>query len=194
MTSPKSKEIEVLGAERRRRWAASEKLAMVRETYEPGMTVSLVARQHGINPWIGAPGTPPGSACMKESLYPSSHLPAHRELRRVTKPRSTVHVSSLTQRVIGEHTDPCCRCGWRWSGAHPGSQVGAQTEYFDGARVVLEERSRQSIARASLLWLTFVYRIAPRPGSCNARYHRCTCILGIRSLCGFRQVLGLTSS
>lgn len=50
MTSPKSKEVEVLGAERRRRWAASEKLAMVRETYEPGMTVSLVARQHGINP------------------------------------------------------------------------------------------------------------------------------------------------
>jgi transposase len=50
MTSPKSNEVEVLGAERRRRWAASEKLAMVRETYEPGMTVSLVARQHGINP------------------------------------------------------------------------------------------------------------------------------------------------
>ncbi len=50
MTSPKSKEVEVLGAERRRRWAASEKLAMVRETYEPGMTVSLVARQHGVNP------------------------------------------------------------------------------------------------------------------------------------------------
>jgi len=50
MTSPKSKEVEVLGGEHRRRWAASEKLAMVRETYEPGMTVSLVARQHGINP------------------------------------------------------------------------------------------------------------------------------------------------
>lgn len=32
MTSPKSKEVEVLGGERRRRWAASEKLAMVRET------------------------------------------------------------------------------------------------------------------------------------------------------------------
>jgi transposase len=50
MTSPKSKEAEVLGAERRRRWSAAEKLSMVRETYEPGMTVSLVARRHGINP------------------------------------------------------------------------------------------------------------------------------------------------
>ena len=50
MTSPKSKDPEVLGAERRRRWSASEKLAMVRETYEPGMNVSLVARRHGVNP------------------------------------------------------------------------------------------------------------------------------------------------
>lgn len=50
MTSPKSREAEVLGVERRRRWSASEKVAMVRETYEPGMTVSLVARRHGINP------------------------------------------------------------------------------------------------------------------------------------------------
>jgi transposase len=50
MTSPKSKEAEVLGAERRRRWSAAEKVSMVRETYEPGMTVSLVARRHGINP------------------------------------------------------------------------------------------------------------------------------------------------
>ena len=50
MTSPKNKEVEVLGVEHRRRWSAGEKLAMVRETYEPGMTVSLVARKHGVNP------------------------------------------------------------------------------------------------------------------------------------------------
>ena len=50
MTSPTNKEAEVLGAERRRRWSAAEKVGMVRETYEPGMTVSRVARRHGINP------------------------------------------------------------------------------------------------------------------------------------------------
>ena len=50
MTSPNGKEGEVLGAERRRRWSTAEKLAMVRETYEPGMTVSLVARRCGVNP------------------------------------------------------------------------------------------------------------------------------------------------
>lgn len=43
--------IEVLsGPERRRRWSAAEKVAIVAETYEPGMTVSLVARRHGIAP------------------------------------------------------------------------------------------------------------------------------------------------
>src|SRR3954465_8066932 len=46
--NPKS---EVLrGPERRRRWAAAEKIAIVAETHEPGVTVSLVARRHGIAP------------------------------------------------------------------------------------------------------------------------------------------------
>jgi transposase len=38
------------GSERRRRWTAAEKVAIVNETYEPGVTVSLVARRHGIAP------------------------------------------------------------------------------------------------------------------------------------------------
>ena len=50
MTSQKNEEVEVLSAERRRRWSAHEKVAIVHETYQPGMTVSLVARKHGINP------------------------------------------------------------------------------------------------------------------------------------------------
>jgi transposase len=43
--------MEVLtGPERRRRWSTDEKLGMVRESFEPGKTVSTVARQHGVNP------------------------------------------------------------------------------------------------------------------------------------------------
>ncbi len=38
------------GAERRRRWTAEQKLAMVRESFELGKSVSMVARQHGVNP------------------------------------------------------------------------------------------------------------------------------------------------
>ncbi len=38
MTGPEHQEVEVLGASAQRRWTAAEKLAMVRETYEPGMS------------------------------------------------------------------------------------------------------------------------------------------------------------
>ena len=34
--------------QRRRRWSLSEKAALVRRTYEQGMSVSLVARQAGV--------------------------------------------------------------------------------------------------------------------------------------------------
>lgn len=34
--------------QRRRRWSPAEKQALVRRTYEPGMSVSLVARQEGV--------------------------------------------------------------------------------------------------------------------------------------------------
>lgn len=50
MTNSKDKTIEVLGQERRRRWSVEEKLAMVRESLEPGQSVSVVARRNGINP------------------------------------------------------------------------------------------------------------------------------------------------
>lgn len=50
MTDTNSSSVVVLGPERRRRWSVEQKLAMVRESFEPGQTVSLVARRHGINP------------------------------------------------------------------------------------------------------------------------------------------------
>jgi transposase len=47
---PYGESVEVLvGPERRRRRSSEEKLAIVRETYEPGQTVSMVARRHGVN-------------------------------------------------------------------------------------------------------------------------------------------------
>jgi len=36
------------GVQRRRRWTPEEKVGIVEETYLPGMSVSLVARRHGI--------------------------------------------------------------------------------------------------------------------------------------------------
>jgi transposase len=51
LTNNKQEVMEVLtGPERRRRWSAEEKLAMARESFEPNKSVSMVARQHGVNP------------------------------------------------------------------------------------------------------------------------------------------------
>src|SRR6516165_10272496 len=46
---PRSQRI-ITSVQRRRRWTAPEKVRMVEETFEPGMTVSLVARRHGVAP------------------------------------------------------------------------------------------------------------------------------------------------
>ena len=40
----------ITSVQRRRRWTAAEKVRLVEQTFAPGMTVSLVARQHGIAP------------------------------------------------------------------------------------------------------------------------------------------------
>ncbi len=39
----------ILKDQRRRRWSLAEKSALVRRTYEPDMSVSLVARQEGVS-------------------------------------------------------------------------------------------------------------------------------------------------
>ena len=49
-SSMPSSEIEVLAVQRRRRFSAEEKQRMVQETYQPGMTLSHVARAHGVSP------------------------------------------------------------------------------------------------------------------------------------------------
>src|ERR1041385_166274 len=38
----------ITSVQRRRRWSAEEKARIVQETYAPGCSVSLVARQHGV--------------------------------------------------------------------------------------------------------------------------------------------------
>jgi len=43
-------EVEVLAVQRRRRFTAEEKQRMVQETYQPGATLSQVARANGVSP------------------------------------------------------------------------------------------------------------------------------------------------
>jgi transposase len=44
--------VEVLGTERRRRWSVEEKLRLVAETMQPGVTASAVARQNDLAPSV----------------------------------------------------------------------------------------------------------------------------------------------
>ena len=44
--------IEVLGTERRRRWSLRDKLKIVEETLQPGVSVTEVARRHGLVPSV----------------------------------------------------------------------------------------------------------------------------------------------
>ena len=56
----------ITGRERRRRYTAEHKLRLVEQTMQPGMTVSAVARLHGVSPSLlfklpcrqAAPGRP----------------------------------------------------------------------------------------------------------------------------------------
>lgn len=50
MTNPADRVEIITSVQRPRRWTASEKVRIVEETFEPGMTVSLVARRHGVAP------------------------------------------------------------------------------------------------------------------------------------------------
>jgi transposase len=50
MSNPADRVEIITSIQRRRRWTASEKVRIVEETFEPGMTVSLVARRHGVAP------------------------------------------------------------------------------------------------------------------------------------------------
>jgi transposase len=104
---------EVLGRERRRRWSAAEKVAMVAETYEPGVTVSLVARRNGIAPnqlfyWRKLAGQGALTATSaEEEVVPASEYKAQqqqiRELQRLLG-KKTLEAEILKEALeVAEH-------------------------------------------------------------------------------------------
>ncbi|VCZ18986.1 Putative transposase (identified by ISEscan HMM) [Escherichia coli] len=68
--------IDVLGPEKRRRRTTQEKIAIVQQSFEPGMTVSLVARQHGgSQPVISLAQAIPGEVLLLWPQESRSFLP-----------------------------------------------------------------------------------------------------------------------
>jgi len=79
-----------MSVQRRRRWTASEKVRMVEETFAPGMTVSLVARQHGVAPnqlftWrrLVAQGSLTAAGSGEEVVPASDYRALHNQVREL---------------------------------------------------------------------------------------------------------------
>jgi transposase len=98
--------IEVLsGPERRRGWSTTEKLAIVKETYEPDVTVSIVARRHGIQPnqlfvWrkLAAQGALTATASQEEVVPASEYRALQnqvKELQRLLGKKTMVLIDGL---------------------------------------------------------------------------------------------------
>jgi Transposase len=79
MSNPADRVEIITSVQRRRRWTASEKVRIVEETFEPGMTVSLVARRHGVA-LVGEDDVP-GLACL--ALPHDNHAGISVEIRNV---------------------------------------------------------------------------------------------------------------
>jgi len=95
----KIERVEVItSVQRRRRWSAEEKAAIVQETYAPGMSVSLVARRHGIAP---------NQLFTWRRLYASGALSAvgaGEEVVAASEYRALQHHVRELQRLLGKKT------------------------------------------------------------------------------------------
>jgi transposase len=88
----------ITSLQRRRRWSAEEKAAIVEETYAPGMSVSLVARRHGIAP---------NQLFTWRRLYASGALSAvgaGEEVVAASEYRALQHQVRELQRLLGKKT------------------------------------------------------------------------------------------
>ena len=88
----------ITSVQRRRRWSAEEKAQIVQETYAPGMSVSLVARQHGVAP---------NQVFTWRRLYAEgalSAIGAGEELVAASEYRALQHQVRELQRLLGKKT------------------------------------------------------------------------------------------
>lgn len=141
----------VTSVQRRRRWSAAEKVRMVEETYEPGITVSEVARRHGVAPnrlftWgrLASQGALTRAGAQEE-VVPASEYRAlqaqTRELQRLLG-KKTLETEILKEAL--ERTGSkklLLRSAWPGDGRFP---VKAVAETLDVARANL---TKQKTAR-----------------------------------------------
>jgi transposase len=86
------------GIQRRRRYTAEQKMAVVQEAMQPGMTISYVARRHGISPSLIFGWRRRMSEGGKEAIRADDEVVARAEVQALQK-----RVREL-ERVLGKKT------------------------------------------------------------------------------------------
>lgn len=131
----------VTSVQRRRRWSASEKVRLVEETYEPGSTVSLVARRHNIAPnqlftWrrLVAQGAPTAAGAEEEVVPASDYRALQNQVRELHRllGKKTLEAEILKEaiEVAAGPKRGCCACCHRRRvrdeerGGHDGDRPG----------------------------------------------------------------------
>jgi len=92
MTSTTDRVEIITSVQRRRRWTAAEKMRFVEATLAPGMTVSLVARQNGVNPnqlftWrrLAAQGALTATGAEEEVVPASNYRALQNQIRELQR-------------------------------------------------------------------------------------------------------------
>jgi transposase len=124
MTDAPEKVEVITPVQRRRRWSAAEKMRMVEESLEPGASVSLVARRHGVDPnqlftWrrLAAHGAFTAAAAGEEVVPASDYRALQEQIRELHRLLGKKTLEAEILREALQHADPkkdcCCAGHWR---------------------------------------------------------------------------------
>lgn len=113
MTDTPEKVEVITSVQRRRRWSAAEKMRMVKESLEPGASVSLVARRHGVNPnqlftwrWLAAHGAFAAAAAGEEVVPASDYRALQEQIRELHHLLGKKTLEAEILRETLQHADP----------------------------------------------------------------------------------------
>jgi transposase len=113
MTDTPEKAEVVTSVQRRRRWSAAEKMRMVEESLEPGASVGLVARRHGVNPnqlftWrrLAAHGAFTAAAAGEEVVPASDYRALRQQIRELHRLLGKKTLEAEVLKEAPQHADP----------------------------------------------------------------------------------------
>jgi transposase len=132
----------ITSVRRRRRRSAAKRLRMVGESLEPGASVSLVARRHGVNPnqsftWrrLAAHGAFTAAAAGAEPVPASDYRALQEQIRELHRLLGKKTLETEILREALQHADPrrdCCCAGHCRQATVPGEGRGQDRSAWRG--------------------------------------------------------------